>query len=78
MSCVRSIAVRTLARVFVANILNLTERERTLVLLRPDVAEAFPSEEAVNEALRSLIVIARKSTRLTKRSTGRGKKLPAG
>ncbi len=49
-----------------------------LVLLSPDVAKAFPSEEAVNEALRSLIIIARKSTRLTKRPTGRRKKLRAG
>jgi hypothetical protein len=36
-----------------------------LVLLRPEVAEAFPSEEAVNEALLSLIRIAKASTRLT-------------
>ena len=36
-----------------------------LVLLSPDVAEVFPTEEAVNEALRSLIDIARKSTRHT-------------
>ncbi len=49
-----------------------------LVLLSPDVAKAFPSEEAVNEVLRSLIDIARKSTRLTKRSTRRRKKLRAG
>jgi hypothetical protein len=35
-------------------------REGTnLVLLSPDVAEAFPTEEAVNDALRSLIKIAR-------------------
>jgi hypothetical protein len=32
-----------------------------LVLLRPDVAAAFPSESAVNEALRSLIRLARRS-----------------
>ncbi len=36
-----------------------------LVLLRPEVAEAFPSEEAVNEALLSLIRIAKASTSLT-------------
>jgi len=30
-----------------------------LVLLAPDVAEAFPSDEAVNEALRMLMKIAR-------------------
>ncbi|MCF7993397.1 MAG: hypothetical protein K9L32_09975 [Chromatiaceae bacterium] len=32
-----------------------------LVLLKPEVAEAFPSEEAVNEALLSLIRIAKSS-----------------
>jgi len=32
-----------------------------LVLLSPDVAKAFPTEEAVNEALRSLINIAQKT-----------------
>jgi hypothetical protein len=32
-----------------------------LVLLRPDAAKAFPTEEAVNDALRSLIDIAQKS-----------------
>jgi hypothetical protein len=36
-----------------------------LVLLRPEVAEAFPTEEAVNEALLSLIRIAKASTRPT-------------
>ncbi len=30
-----------------------------LVLLAPDVAEAFPSDEAVNDALRLLMKIAR-------------------
>jgi hypothetical protein len=49
-----------------------------LVLLSPDVAKAFPTEDAVNDALRSLIKIARKSTGLTRRSTGRAKKLRAG
>jgi hypothetical protein len=49
-----------------------------LVLLSPDVAKAFPTEDAVNDALRSLIKIARKSTGLTRRSTGRAKKMRAG
>ena len=48
-----------------------------LVLLSPDVAEAFPTEDAVNDALRSLMEIARRSTGLTRRSTGRAKKLRA-
>ncbi len=33
-----------------------------LVLLSPDVTKVFSSEEEVNEALRSLISIAKKST----------------
>ncbi|MGH8652647.1 MAG: hypothetical protein ACREYE_10975 [Gammaproteobacteria bacterium] len=33
-----------------------------LVRLEPDVAEVFPDAEAVNEALRSLIGIAKRST----------------
>jgi hypothetical protein len=33
-----------------------------LVLLNPEVAKAFPTEEAVNEALLSLIRIAKAST----------------
>ena len=38
-----------------------------LVLLSPDVAKVFPTEEAVNEALRSLISLAKKSTGRTRR-----------
>ena len=34
-----------------------------VVVLAPDVAEAFPDSDAVNEALRALITIARKSRR---------------
>ena len=36
-----------------------------IVVLRPEVAQAFPNEEAVNDALLSLIDIARKTTRPT-------------
>ena len=32
-----------------------------VVLLSPDVAEAFPNAEAVNNALRALVIIARKN-----------------
>ncbi len=49
-----------------------------IVVLRPEVAEAFPNEEAVNDALLSLLKLAQKTTRITKRSTGRPKKLGAG
>jgi len=54
------------------------QKGTNLVLLSPDVAKAFPTEEAVNEALRALIDLAQKSTGITSRSTGRAKKLHAG
>lgn len=38
-----------------------------LALLHPDVSKVFPTDESVNEALRSLIEIARKSIGQTKR-----------
>ena len=41
-----------------------------VVLLDPDVAEAFPNDEAVNKALRYLLEVAEASTRLTRRSNG--------
>lgn len=37
-----------------------------LVLLSPDVAKAFPTEDAVNQALRSLIEIAQRSATQSK------------
>lgn len=46
-----------------------------IVVLRPEVAQAFPNEEAVNNALLSLIDIAQKTIRPTKRSPGSAKKL---
>jgi hypothetical protein len=44
-----------------------------LVLLSPDVAKAFPTEQAVNGALRSLIEVAQRSVGQTKRSSRRRK-----
>jgi hypothetical protein len=44
------------------------ERYRTgtnLVLLAPDVAKAFPTAEAVNEALRLLMKVAQQSRAIT-------------
>lgn len=34
-----------------------------IVVLSPDVAEAFPNSQAVNDALRALVAIARQSVR---------------
>ena len=45
-----------------------------LVLLRPKVAAAFPNEEAVNNALSSLIDVAEHSVDLTRRSTRRARR----
>jgi len=41
-----------------------------IVVLRPEAAQVFPNEDAVNNALLSLIRLARKSTRLPKPSPG--------
>ena len=48
----------------------LMKESSNIVVLKPEVAEAFPNEEAVNNALLSLIDIAQKITHPTRRSTG--------
>jgi hypothetical protein len=53
------------------------QKGNNLVLLSPDVAKVFSTEQAVNEALRSLINVAKKSTGLVNHSTGRVKKVRA-
>ena len=45
-----------------------------LVLLTPELAKIFPTNEAVNEALSSLVGVARSATGLTSRSSGRATK----
>jgi hypothetical protein len=45
-----------------------------VVLLSPDVAAIFPTAEAVNEALRSLVKVAERAARPTTRSSGRAEK----
>ncbi len=42
-----------------------------LILLSPDVAKAFPTEDAVNEALRSLVRVAQRTASATKRAARR-------
>ncbi len=44
-----------------------------LVLLSPDVAEVFTDEASVNEALRTLIKVAKQSAGVTKGSSRRSK-----
>jgi hypothetical protein len=40
------------------------KEESNVVLLEPDVAQAFPNDEAVNKALRYLLELAQSSVRL--------------
>lgn len=50
------------------------QKGTNLVLLSPDVAKAFPTSEAVNEALRGLLQLTEQMRKLASRSKGRGKK----
>ena len=43
-------------------------KSSNIVVLQAEVAEAFPNEDAVNNALLSLIEVAKKSAHLTKRT----------
>jgi hypothetical protein len=52
----------------------LLKEGSNVVVLEPEIAEAFPDSAAVNNALRSLLEFARLSEGLTRRSTGRAKK----
>lgn len=45
------------------------QKGTNLVLLSPDVTAAFPDEASVNDALRTLMKIARQAVGQTKRST---------
>jgi hypothetical protein len=45
-----------------------------IVVLKPEVANAFPNEEAVNSDLLSLIELAHKATRIKKYTTELAKK----
>lgn len=44
-----------------------------VVVLRPEVARAFPNAEAVNDALMGLIELAKTSARSPRTQVGRGK-----
>ena len=44
--------------------------ESNVVLLEPDIAEAFPNDKSVNKALRYLLEVAKTLTSLTKRVSG--------
>jgi hypothetical protein len=48
----------------------LLEEGANVVVLEPDIAKAFTSSAAVNDALRSLLDLTRSTQRLTRRSSG--------
>jgi hypothetical protein len=50
---------------------SLLKEGANVVVLEPDVAKAFRSSAAVNEALRSLLRMSEATRRLTSRSSGR-------
>ncbi|MGH8584614.1 MAG: hypothetical protein ACREWG_17980 [Gammaproteobacteria bacterium] len=45
----------------------------SVALLEPTIAKAFPTSQAVNEALYGLLALAEQTTRITRRSSGRAK-----
>lgn len=49
----------------------LLQEGANIVVLEPDVAKAFRSSSAVNEALRSLLEVSKSTRRLTTRPTRR-------
>lgn len=51
----------------------LLKEGANIVVLEPDVAKAFRSSAAVNEALRSLLEVSESTRRLTTRSSGRSR-----
>jgi len=49
----------------------------SVALIDPTLAKAFPTSEAVNEALRGLLALADETARITGRSKGTGRKRAA-
>jgi hypothetical protein len=49
------------------------KKGNNLVLLKPELAKIFPTNEAVNAALDSLVGVARSATSVTKRTRVRAK-----
>jgi hypothetical protein len=47
------------------------QKGTNLVLLNPDIAKAFPTSEAVNEALRGLLQLTEQTRKLTRRRSER-------
>jgi hypothetical protein len=50
----------------------------SVAVLEPEVAKAFPTSEAVNEALLGLLTLTKQTARITSRSTRTARKRAAG
>ena len=57
---------------------NRAVQETNIIVLEPDIAEAFPNDTAVNKALRGLLDLAKTSSRTAKISGGSDRKRRAG
>jgi hypothetical protein len=55
----------------------LLKEGTNVVVLEPDIAEAFRDSAAVNDVLRLLLELGRSTRRLTRRSSGRATKSQA-
>ena len=55
----------------------LLKEGSNVVILDSDISKAFRDSSSVNKALRSLLELTRSTKRLTRRQTGRAKKLRA-
>jgi hypothetical protein len=44
-----------------------------VALLEPEIAKAFPTSQAVNEALHGLLALTEQTSRITRRFSGRAK-----
>ena len=53
---------------------NRAVQETNIIVLEPDIADAFPNDAAVNKALRGLLDLAKTASRTTKTSGGSGRK----
>lgn len=53
-------------------------RGTSVVLLDPELAKAFPTSKAVNEALRGLLALTEQTARITRRSSRPARKRAAG
>jgi len=54
----------------------LQTEDSNIIILDPDIAKSFRDSASVNEALRSLLKLTQSTTKLTKKPSGRTKKLP--